>query len=54
MSGNLQNVKDLGNFLESNFWTPPPPPPPPYYQFCTWILNVRHVAAALGTESVLT
>ena len=38
-----------GNFLESDFWTNAPPPgPPPSYQFCTWILNVRHVAAELG------
>jgi len=25
-----------------------PPRPPLSYQFCTWILIVRHVAAALG------
>ena len=27
---------------------------PPSYYYCTWVLNVRHVAAALGPESVLT
>jgi len=32
----------VGYFLENDFWTPAP------YQFCTRILNVRHVAAALS------
>ena len=36
-------VKVGGNFRENDFLTPPLS-----YQFCTWILNVRHVAAALG------
>ena len=39
----------MGNFLVYDFWTPRPPS----YQFCTWILNVRHVAAALGPQPVL-